>query len=811
VIYVSLFLLSASVLALEITWMRLLDFQQWAHVTSTVISLALLGFAASGTWIALLRSRIEGSWQSIYPLAALLYAVSIPWTFILAQWIPLDPFRLLWELRQWAFFLASCLLLFIPFFLGASCIGMLFCAKGLSIPRIYSSNLSGSGVGVLAALGLLSAFSSKGSLCWIAVGGFLSFLLSRDRKRMRPAWPILFAVVLALSLLGLKYTPVRIFPHKPLAKVRLLPGVETVEEQGGPWGEVHLLKGPSLRSLPGLSLRYGQGIPSGEMIFLDADSVGSRLSLETAVEHPLDFLPYTIQALPYAALDRPHVLVLGGGSGMSALLALYHGAARVSVVEPHPVFFRILRAWLQGIARERFPGQALSLHPVEARGFLRSSREHFDLIVIDRLGSPSAAFTGTQAFRGDYLLTREALQDLFGHLREQGGVLAVASWLTMPPRDNLKLFASFVDVLEQKEVLHPSRHLFSARSWSACMTLLSRSSLDPGDVSKLRAFCMERDFDPVTFTGMRQEEANRKNVLEKAFYHESMTNLLQDEGHAYRKGYLFNIEPCTDDRPYFQHFLKWRNLFRLWREMGRDWVFLREWGTLALWITLVSSVVLGGLILLLPAVLIKAVPSRRQEQRDTSGRVSRLLLFACLGSGFMLYEIIFLETFTLFLSYPMLSVALVLSAILLYSSLGGLATERWFANVSIRRLFVTGCLLTALAGGIYALGLSGVFAPLLRKGLAVRVFFAFVALAPPCILMGIPFPTGLRAVRMRCPEDIPFCWGINGWAAVVSTTLAPLLSISFGLKGTLAMGSAVYLLAGILAFRALREPPGRVL
>ena len=39
-IYLSAFLLSVALLALEITWIRILEFQQWAHVASMVISLA---------------------------------------------------------------------------------------------------------------------------------------------------------------------------------------------------------------------------------------------------------------------------------------------------------------------------------------------------------------------------------------------------------------------------------------------------------------------------------------------------------------------------------------------------------------------------------------------------------------------------------------------------------------------------------------------------------------------------------------------------------------------------------------------------
>ena len=73
-IYVSLFFLSLSLLALELTWMRLLSFQQWSHVASTVITMAMLGFAASGAYLVLLRNSLRQRWREHYGRLALLYA-----------------------------------------------------------------------------------------------------------------------------------------------------------------------------------------------------------------------------------------------------------------------------------------------------------------------------------------------------------------------------------------------------------------------------------------------------------------------------------------------------------------------------------------------------------------------------------------------------------------------------------------------------------------------------------------------------------------------------------------------------------------
>jgi len=55
---VLLFFTSASVLAYEILLMRLLSISFWTHFAYMVISLALLGFGTSGSFLFLLSRRV---------------------------------------------------------------------------------------------------------------------------------------------------------------------------------------------------------------------------------------------------------------------------------------------------------------------------------------------------------------------------------------------------------------------------------------------------------------------------------------------------------------------------------------------------------------------------------------------------------------------------------------------------------------------------------------------------------------------------------------------------------------------------------
>ena len=54
-------LVSAGVLAYEVLLARLFSIIQWYHFAYMVISIALLGYGASGTFLALVRDRLAGA------------------------------------------------------------------------------------------------------------------------------------------------------------------------------------------------------------------------------------------------------------------------------------------------------------------------------------------------------------------------------------------------------------------------------------------------------------------------------------------------------------------------------------------------------------------------------------------------------------------------------------------------------------------------------------------------------------------------------------------------------------------------------
>jgi hypothetical protein len=182
-----------------------------------------------------------------------------------------------------------------------------------------------------------------------------------------------------------------------------------------------------------------------------------------------------------------------------------------------------------------------------------------------------------------------------------------------------------------------------------------------------------------------------------------------------------------------------------------------------------------------------------------------LLYFIAIGLGYIVAEIAFIQRFVLFLGHPTYALTVVIFLMLLASGAGSLVSRRWLLDpLSVRTplLIVIALLL------IYV----GVLPPLLRSlvGLpfALKLILSGLILIPLGFAMGMPFPSGLRALAAATSQDgntIEWAWALNAAASVLGSVLAMVIAIQFGLNLTLACGAAAYLLALVLLPKFRRE------
>jgi hypothetical protein len=78
---------------------------------------------------------------------------------------------------------------------------------------------------------------------------------------------------------------------------------------------------------------------------------------------------------------------------------------------------------------------------------------------------------------------------------------------------------------------------------------------------------------------------------------------------------------------------------------------------------------------------------------------------------------------------------------------------------------------------------------------ALKIAVSLVLIAPLAFSMGLPFPLALVRVAATRPGFVPWAWGINGCASVLSAVLAILLAMSLGFSAVLLIAIGLYLLA----------------
>jgi spermidine synthase len=801
--------LSAGALGYEILLMRLFSIVQWHHYAYMIISLALLGYGASGTVLTLTQHWLLPRFAVAFMSAAVLFGLTAVGSFALAQHVPFNPLEVIWDPHQWGYLLVLYLLLCVPFLCAATGIGLALVRLRAHVGRLYQADLLGAGSGALGMLLALGLWSPSVCLTLLGSVGFVAAALAGlDRTAAQPWWLLLALLLCSLALPGLwpqAWITPRMSEYKGLSQALRVPETEILSERSSLLGVLTVVRSPlrPFRYAPDLSLASVAEPPAQLGLFTDGESL-SVITRYDGRREPLAYLDDLPAALPYHLLARPRVLIVGAGGGIEVLQARYHQARTIDAVEINPHVVDLVQRVHADFAGHLYSAPDVRLHVSEARGFVAASREQYDLIQVTLFDSLSAAAAGVYALNESYLYTVEALQTYFGHLRS-GGLLTMTRWLKLPPRDSLKLFATALTALERSGVRHPEQQLALVHGWQTVTLLVKHGAFTPHDLVTLQAFCAARSFDVAYYPGMPVALTNRENALEGPSLFESAMALVSPDRTDFLRRYKYDITPATDDRPYFFHFFKWRALPEILTLRRQGGFSLLEWGYLLLIAALLQATVVSIVLIVLPLW-------RLRRQKATPGQQSRIgVYFTALGLAFLCMEIAFMQRFVLFLSHPLYATAVVLSAFLMFAGLGsGYAAQLTRRAPTVQHHGRPIALAVAGIVGVAVLDLV-LLELLVQQGLgwptATKITLALVLIAPLAFCMGLPFPLGLACVASHRPAMLPWAWGINGCASVLSAILATVLAIHYGFTVVVGLALGLYILAAAVLHRALDQAP----
>ncbi|MCK4797351.1 MAG: hypothetical protein KAT05_08210, partial [Spirochaetes bacterium] len=410
----------------------------------------------------------------------------------------------------------------------------------------------------------------------------------------------------------------------------------------------------------------------------------------------------------------------------------------------------------------------------EARGYITKCDKKFDLIEIAMIDAYNSAASGSYSLNETFLYTQESIKEFLLHLKDDG-ILSISRWIITPPKDNLKILNICVDALKQIGVKEAAKHIIFIRNIQVATLIISKSPLQAEKIAKAKEFCKTRLFDLIYYDKIKESEINKYVKLKYPVYYTFSKALLEKD---YNKKYIidsydFNIESASDNKPYFYNFFKLKTLNYIFKN-GLKKVPLTEWGYLLLIIILIPVIIISFLFIILPLFFIGKL-----EKTKSNLNLNIISYFALIGLAYFFIEMPLIQKLILFLSHPAYSLSVIISGLLIFSGIGCYFSDKIF-KAEKRILYST--IMISFFTILNLIFSNYIFSCFYTYSDSIRIMVTLVLLMPVGFFMGIPFPQGIKKVKLINENLVPWVWGINGFFSVISIISATIFAIIFGFQ-----------------------------
>jgi len=801
--FIGIFLLSFATLLLEISLTRVLSVALWYHFGFLVISTALLGFGASGTILSVWKKiRVDIPLDKAMTLISLGFAVTTIISFWLMQKIPFAPFSLMSDPWQFLFMPLYFFIIAVPFFWSGLGISLLLTRGAEEVNRYYAWDLVGAALGCIAVILVLPTVGGAGAIFTAGAGGAIAaliFSLNENKRFMLPSGT-LGVILLVCATFADSIIPITITPNKGRSRSEAVPEYSA-------WNTF------SKVDLYAFGVDEETGVPRGKSFIIDygTAATGNR-NMSSIVDNFKNGLPasdtlYMREAgLSILGKESPHVLVIGSGAGADIYSALEMGASKVTAIEINPIINKIVRT--DPFFKPLIDLPQVELYTDEGRSFIRRSTDQYDAIVANHTITNAAMASGALSLSESYILTKEAFEDYFDHLTEDGTIL-----FTRPEYQIPRLFTTIREIFEDRNMGDPSNHLYAWRfpprtpgdmSFVAGI-LMKKTAFNASDISLLDQTIFQSESDPndraeILYTPLgapTHDSLVMGQQTDLSIFHEILD---ADDLSAFYLTKQAKLDPATDNQPFFNHRTRWSSIG--WSTIG-DLFQQDRRGRMALEDQPISEVTLIVLLLQVAfiAILFILMPLLRLPKLGQAipHAGSFLLYFAGLGLGFILIEIVFIQRFTLYLGQPVYTLAGVLAGILLFTGLGAYYGDR-FKETPIQSLRkIIPVLLLVLT--FMSIITPYIFQWTLSWPIGAKILMTEMMLAPIGFMLGLPFPVGLRIVNKEAPSLVPWAWGVNGFFTVIGSILSVILGMTFGFVTVIIIAGICYLVCWLIVGR----------
>lgn len=785
----AIFLISSATLCLQISLTRYFSVSQHYHFAFWVVSIAFMGYGASGSFLTLFKSFSSVDRDTFLSYSSFIYSLTILLSFLLCNSVPFDFISISWDKNQIFFVFLYYFLLCVPFFFAGLTISFAVSRVPRLVNRIYFSDLFGAGAGTLIALFVFLLKGDRGVIIFCSfLALFSSFLFSwRRRFTFRFLLLCLMSVEIVLFLSSPSWLSFRISPYKALPVALKYPQAKHLLTRWNSISRVDIIDSPAIRYAPGLSLLYEKELPPQLGLSTDGGELSAITRMKDPEEPQLEFLSYLPSSLAYSLTESPRTLIIEPKGGLDVLSSLYFNSSQIKVIEANPLTAKLLRQELAQFSGDLYNKKNIHVVSAYSRAALKQDKDTYDLIVFSLTDVFGSTGTGLYGFSENYLYTTDSFAHILNRLSPDG-LVSISLYLLPPPRQEGRILATWIDALERSE-MDPGSHIMAIRSWGTISFFIKKSPFSRLEIQKLKDFAGKRLFDLVYYPGIQIDETNIHIELEKPLYYNLTLQLLSPSERAkLYKNYLFQIKPVTDNRPFFFNYFKLNKLKATYKAMGKKWLpFLQ--GEFLVPLLLVQSIIIAFILILLPIFVFRKA---KNKIRGFSSRI--FLYFSLIGMAFMFLEITFIQKFILFLGHPLYSVSIIIFSLLFSSGLGSFFSKRILGQ-NLKRNLKRSLLLCAGLIVLYLFLLPFLYESLIGFNLTLKIILTFLVIFPLGFLMGFPFPTGVRLLDQGEKRLILWAWATNAFSSVINSILALIIAFWGGYNLVLVLAAGGYLLA----------------
>ncbi|MGH9377533.1 MAG: hypothetical protein ACRD1I_01915 [Terriglobia bacterium] len=774
-------LVSFGALVLELSLTRLFSVILFYHFAFLAISIALLGLGAGGVLAYLQRERLmRFSTRELGAACSAASAVAIACVLEIVLHVPVSlDLSGANFLRLTVIYLVSAA----PFFLTGLLCSAVYSREKPRIPLIYAADLGGGALACLALVPLLDTLGAPNTIFFAALAqAFAAAVWSAGGKSRRRALILAAALILVIGA-NSAWDIVDVIYAKGV-RLASVEKVEFVRWNAISRVEVDLKKDGS------------------RWIVIDADANSALMNVAPHAWQGVweNNLMSASSAVVNVIRPRGAYAVIGPGGGVDVLRAVANGSPSVYGIEINPIIINdIMRGKYANYSYHLYELPRVHIVVSDGRSFIRGTDRRFDVIEMTLVDTWASTAAGAFALSENYLYTVEAFEQYFGRLRPDG-MVAVTRWEFKQPREALRIVSVAMEALHKLGVADPAKNFM----------VISDGPLDV-DGRPVTVLAKKTPFTPAEEQAAREDLRQHPNLtvlyMPSTHPNNAFSDLIaRNDPYAFAQSYPFNVTPVTDNSPFLFFTLKTRQVLKqaAAEHRGIDWKV--NLGVVILFLVLLISIAAVLAFLILPLAL-------RRRARPPA---LPLAYFVAIGLGYMLVEITFIQRLVLFLGNPTYAITVVIFLLLLSSSAGSLASQRWFTRFEQVR-FLLGAIVAALLIEVEAL--PRLLTSLVGIPFSLKLAVSAAILVPIGFAMGTPFPNGLRQLARgkkaetssgappEGPQGIEWAWAMNAGSSVLGSVLAMVIAVHLGLAITLACGAVAYLAALCVtpAFPALRR------